>query len=109
MMRVWTGNKWVLARSEPKEIRRGKKKGKFKVQIQNPKDPKTMKQIIVDRSSLKEVSSGYINADLSPVKVSENLLSKVNTLQQKAKAAVKFGNGLKQTHLFKKAEQRSLF
>lgn len=105
MLRVWTGNKWQLARSAPKEIKRGKSKGKFWVFIYtgNPDHPQGLKRVKVSRDDFKEIEQ------IEPPAVSPDLHRDIEALQTKAKAAVKYGNGIKQTTLFKKPEQRSLF
>ena len=98
MLKVWNGYHWKPARSQPEQIRRGKKKGKYRVMIftANPEHPEGLSQIIVNQDDLKETE------DTTPPAVQE--------MQSKAKHAVKFGNGLKQSILFKgTGEQRSLF
>ncbi len=94
---------WKPARSEPELITRGKRKGKFRVDVftGNPENPQGLTRVIVNREDLKEVSRRTQNEPETPPHIKK--------MQKAAKLAVKYGNGLKQSQLFKKPEQRNLF
>jgi len=95
MIKVYNKTHWKPARSEPALITKGKHKGKYRVEIftGTPDHPEGLSTIIVKPDD--------INEDDTP--------QAVIRMRDAAAKAVKFGNGLKQADLFKKAEQRGLF
>jgi hypothetical protein len=111
MLRVWHRNKWKTARSEPKPIKRGKSKGKFWILIYtgNRDHPEGLKRIKVTQDDLREIQTKEPELlEILPSPDGDTPKS-IKKLQAGAQNAVKFGNGIQQRDLFKKAEQRSLF
>ena len=112
MIQVWNETKghWKPARSAPERITKGKHKGKYRVQIYTgtAEHPEGLSQLIVAESDIREIETPPTETVQIPT-IDERQHHRVIELLDAAQKAVKYGNGLKQTDLFKKHEQGSLF
>jgi hypothetical protein len=137
MIQVWNETKghWKPARSAPERITKGKHKGKYRVMIYTgtAEHPEGLSQLIVNRDNLREIETtdpelidilpgpdGVSAKEIREIETPPTETMQIPTIDERqhhrvielldaAQKAVKFGNGIKQAHLFKKAEQRSLF